>query len=225
MSATSFVSGATAFREFAKSGAAVQEDLGLLVNQFCALLLLLLLGPLMIVVAVLIWRRDGMPIVFDHYRVGYHGKLFACLKFRTMYVDAERMLADLLRDDPAARAEWARDQKLANDPRITPIGKLLRKTSLDDLPQLFNVLRGEMTLVGPRPITVDELDRYGRDRWHYLAVRPGITGLWQVSGRNDLSYSARVALDREYVETRSVWLDLTILWYTVGVVLNRSGAL
>jgi exopolysaccharide production protein ExoY len=225
MSATSFVSGATAFREFAKSGAAVWEDLDLLANQFCALLLLLLLSPILTVVAVLIWRRDGMPIIFDHYRVGYHGKLFACLKFRTMYVDAERMLNDVLRDDPAARDEWARDQKLANDPRITPIGKFMRKTSLDELPQLFNVLRGEMNLVGPRPITVDELDRYGRDRWHYLAVRPGITGLWQVSGRNHLSYSARVALDREYVETRSVWRDLTILWRTVAVVLNRTGAL
>jgi undecaprenyl-phosphate galactose phosphotransferase len=224
MSVLSFVSGVTEVREKMPAHHPFLDELSLLGNQLCALLMLLLLSPLMLVVAMLIWRGDGAPIVFAHYRVGHRGKLFQCFKFRSMYRDSERMLADLLRADPSAQAEWARDQKLANDPRVTPIGKFLRKTSLDELPQLFNVLRGEMRLVGPRPITVIELDRYGRERWHYLAVRPGITGLWQVSGRNDLTYSERVTLDREYVENRSLWLDLMILWRTVSVVLNRDGA-
>jgi lipopolysaccharide/colanic/teichoic acid biosynthesis glycosyltransferase len=141
-----------------------------------------------------------------------------------MYRDAEQMLADLLRDNAEARAEWARDQKLTNDPRITPVGNFLRRTSLDELPQLFNVLRGEMNLVGPRPITVAELTRYGRVRWHYLSVRPGLTGLWQVSGRNNTTYEERVALDRRYVEQHSIWLDLRILFKTIKVVVARDGA-
>ncbi len=198
--------------------------LRLAANRLGALLLLLALSPVMLCIALLIWRCDGAPVLFGHYRVGLNGRLFRCLKFRSMYVDAERMLADLLRDDPAARLEWERDQKLANDPRITPIGAFLRKTSLDELPQLFNVLRGEMSLVGPRPITVGELTRYGRVRWHYLSVRPGMTGLWQVSGRNDTTYDERVALDRRYVEQRTLVLDLKILLRTVGVVLARGGA-
>jgi lipopolysaccharide/colanic/teichoic acid biosynthesis glycosyltransferase len=156
--------------------------------------------------------------------VGLNGKLFRCLKFRTMYRESEQMLADLLRDNAEAREEWKRDQKLSNDPRITPIGHFLRRTSLDELPQLFNVLRGEMVLVGPRPITVAELTRYGAVRWYYLSVRPGITGLWQVSGRNDTTYEERVALDRNYVEKRSLWLDVQILIKTVGVVVSRDGA-
>jgi len=134
------------------------------------------------------------------------------------------VLADLLRDDPQARAEWARDQKLTDDPRITPIGHFLRRSSLDELPQLLNVLRGEMSLVGPRPITVAELTRYGSVRWDYLSVPPGLTGLWQVSGRNNTTYEERVAFDREYVHRRSPWLDLKILLKTVKVVVARDGA-
>jgi lipopolysaccharide/colanic/teichoic acid biosynthesis glycosyltransferase len=134
------------------------------------------------------------------------------------------VLADILRSDPEARAEWAREQKLANDPRITRVGRFLRQSSLDELPQLLNVLRGEMNLVGPRPITVAELARYGRDRWHYLSVRPGITGLWQVSGRNNTTYDERVALDRHYVQRRSLWLDVGILLKTFRVVVLREGA-
>jgi lipopolysaccharide/colanic/teichoic acid biosynthesis glycosyltransferase len=189
-----------------------------------ALAILVLLSPLMGAVAFLIWRRDGAPVLFAHYRVGHDGKLFRCMKFRTMYRDAERMLSELLAKDPAARAEWQREQKLLRDPRITPIGHFLRRTSLDELPQLFNVLRGDMSLVGPRPITVGELTRYGRVRWHYLSVRPGITGLWQVSGRNNTSYDERVALDRRYVEERTVWMNLSILLKTVKVVVARDGA-
>jgi exopolysaccharide production protein ExoY len=200
------------------------ELASLRLNQLAAALLLLACSPLMLVVALLIWQRDGAPVLFAHYRVGRNGKLFRCLKFRTMLRNAEQVLGELLANDPKAREEWAREQKLANDPRITPVGHFLRKTSLDELPQLINVLRGEMSLVGPRPITVAELTKYGSVRWHYLCVRPGITGLWQVSGRNDVSYGERVALDRRYVESRSLWMDVAILVRTVKVVLARDGA-
>jgi undecaprenyl-phosphate galactose phosphotransferase len=224
MNAASYVSEALWTHGRTGSRAALVEQFRLRANQLGALVLLLLLGPLMLLVAWLTWRRDGVPVFFAHYRVGRDGKLFRCLKFRTMFRNAEQMLADLLRDDPVASAEWTKDQKLTNDPRITPVGHFLRRTSLDELPQLFNVLRGEMSLVGPRPITVAELTRYGRVRWHYLSVRPGMTGLWQVSGRNNTSYEERVALDRRYVEQRSLWLDLRILVRTVSVVVARDGA-
>lgn len=224
MNATSYLSGALNAREQRGRQQGVLSHLGVYANQLGAAALLVLLSPLMLLVAWLTWRRDGAPIFFAHYRVGFDGKLFRCLKFRTMYRDAEQMLADLLRDNPDARAEWARDQKLTNDPRITPVGNFLRRTSLDELPQLFNVLRGEMNLVGPRPITVAELTRYGRVRWHYLSVRPGLTGLWQVSGRNNTTYEERVALDRRYVEQHSIWLDFRILFKTIKVVVARDGA-
>jgi len=205
-------------------GQAVMDQFHLRMNQLAAAVLLLLLGPLMLVIAALIARRDGAPILFGHYRVGHQGKLFRCLKFRSMYRNSEQMLSDLLRTDPAAKAEWDRDQKLENDPRVTPVGQFLRKTSLDELPQLINVLRGEMSLVGPRPITVGELTRYGRVRWHYLSVRPGMTGLWQVSGRNNTTYAERVALDEAYIDSRTLLGDFTILLKTVKVVLYRDGA-
>ena len=200
------------------------EQFHLRANQAAAAVLLLLLGPVMLVIAGFIARKDGAPILFGHYRVGHQGKLFRCLKFRSMYRNSEQMLADLLATDPAARAEWDRDQKLENDPRVTPIGHFLRRTSLDELPQLINVLRGEMSLVGPRPITVGELTRYGRVRWHYLSVRPGMTGLWQVSGRNNTTYAERVALDEAYIDNRSFLGDVGILFKTVKVVLYRDGA-
>lgn len=224
MNATSYISGALFSRQQRGHRQGFAVRVGAVLNQLAAAVLLLVLSPLMLMVAWMTWRRDGAPIFFAHYRVGCDGKLFRCLKFRTMYRSSEQMLADLLRDDPAARAEWARDQKLTNDPRVTPIGNFLRRTSLDELPQLFNVLRGEMSLVGPRPITVAELTRYGRVRWHYLSVRPGLTGLWQVSGRNNTTYEERVALDRRYVEHHSIWLDLKILFKTIKVVVARDGA-
>lgn len=202
----------------------IDRALLLLLNRCAALLLLLLFAPLMLAVAWMIWRTDGRPIVFAHYRVGRHGRLFQCLKFRTMVRDAQPLLERLLREDAAAREQWAREQKLDNDPRITPIGRFLRSTSLDELPQLVNVLTGDMALVGPRPITVPELERYGFARWHYLNVRPGMTGLWQVSGRNDVSYEERVRLDRRYVEQRNLRTDVGILLQTVKVVLARDGA-
>jgi exopolysaccharide production protein ExoY len=224
MNALSFVAGDRLAYHAGASQEQLHDMLVQRLNQLAALLLLILLSPLMAVVSFLIWQRDGAPVLFAHYRVGYDGKLFRCLKFRTMLRDSERLLSDLLQNDAVARAEWARDQKLSDDPRITAVGRFLRRTSLDELPQLLNVLRGDMSLVGPRPITVAELTRYGKVRWHYLSVRPGITGLWQVSGRNNTSYDERVALDRRYVEQRSFRLDLGILLKTVRVVVARDGA-
>ena len=200
------------------------QAIGLRLDQALALALLLALAPVLLLIGLAIWRTDGAPVLYGHYRVGQGGRLFRCMKFRSMYRQSDRMLEELLARDADARAEWARDHKLAHDPRITPIGDFLRRSSLDELPQLLNVLRGEMSLVGPRPITVAELPRYGGVRWHYLSVRPGMTGLWQVSGRNDVSYAERVELDRHYVEASGWRLRLSILWRTVRVVLRGSGA-
>jgi lipopolysaccharide/colanic/teichoic acid biosynthesis glycosyltransferase len=224
MNAEAYLADASALGARRGVASAFVDPAHVLIHQLLALLLLVLLAPLMALVACLIWQRDGAPIFFGHYRVGHDGKMFRCLKFRSMRRDAPAALAALLSRSPEAREEWQRDQKLLDDPRVTGIGRFLRRTSLDELPQLFNVLRGEMSLVGPRPITVGELTRYGRARWHYLSVRPGITGLWQVSGRNDTTYDERVALDRQYVERRSGWLDALILLKTVRVVLLRHGA-
>ena len=224
MTAASYVFNALRVKARTGSRHSALDALSTVFNQVLALIILVLLSPVMLLVSWLIWRRDGAPIFFGHYRVGRDGRLFRCLKFRSMYVNAEQMLADVLRNDADARAEWERDHKLAKDPRVTPVGDFLRRTSLDELPQLFNVLRGEMSLVGPRPITVSELTRYGRVRWHYLSVRPGMTGLWQVSGRNETSYSERVAMDRYYVGRRSLWLNVWIMFQTIAVVATRRGA-
>ena len=201
----------------------VAERLRRCADRLIAALLLVIFSPLMLACAALI-RRDGGPATFAHYRVGSRGRVFRCLKFRTMCVDAERKLREILDSDPALRDEWERTFKLVNDPRVTPIGRWLRRSSLDELPQLVNVLRGDMGLVGPRPITLVELRLYGPARWQYLSVLPGMTGLWQVSGRNRVSYERRVQLDDEYVRSRSIWLDCWILVKTVLVVLTRDGA-
>lgn len=195
-----------------------------LLNRALALLILLAIAPVLLLIAALIAWQDGAPVTFGHYRVGRNGQLFKCLKFRSMVKDSAARLEHLLATDPAAREEWARDHKLTHDPRITALGEFLRKTSLDELPQLFNVLRGDMNLVGPRPITVPELARYGAIRLHYLSVQPGLTGLWQVSGRNNLTYDERVDLDRQYVDNKSMWLDVKIFLKTFQVVLLRHGA-
>jgi Undecaprenyl-phosphate galactose phosphotransferase WbaP len=180
--------------------------------------------PFFLLVALLV-RADGGPAFYAHPRVGRGGRVFGCLKFRSMVVDSEARLEALLAADPAARAEWEQTRKLRNDPRITPIGRILRATSLDELPQLINVLRGEMSLVGPRPVTQAELDRYyGAAAAHYLSVRPGITGLWQVSGRSETCYDQRVALDVAYVSQPSLLADLRILLKTPLAVLSRRGA-
>lgn len=186
-------------------------------------LLLCVLSPLLLWIAYRI-RQDGGNIVFGHQRIGRHEKYFQCYKFRSMVPNAEEVLAKLLTQDKKAQIEWEKDFKLKNDPRITKIGAFLRRTSLDELPQLWNVLKGEMSLVGPRPIIAEELARYEDKADFYLCARPGLTGLWQVSGRNDISYKERVALDTWYVKNWNLWYDIAILFKTVGVVLKRKGA-
>ncbi len=188
-----------------------------------AVAMLVALAPVMITLAVLV-RRDGGPAIFGHRRIGSNGESFHCLKFRSMCTDAERRLQEHLAASAEARAEWERDFKLRDDPRITPLGQFLRRTSLDELPQLINVIRGEMSLVGPRPIVADEVARYGNRFVAYRNCRPGITGLWQVSGRNDVSYRARVRLDSFYAARWSFMKDVFILVRTISVVFRRSGA-
>jgi undecaprenyl-phosphate galactose phosphotransferase len=166
----------------------------------------------------------GWPIFYGHKRVGQEGKIFKCYKFRTMSQDSDKLLADLLASSAEAREEWARDFKLKNDPRITSIGHFLRKTSLDELPQVWNVLVGDMSLVGPRPVVTAELERYGNQVDYYLEAKPGITGLWQISGRNDVSYETRVYLDAWYVKNWSLFNDIVILFRTVRVIFRREGA-
>jgi Undecaprenyl-phosphate galactose phosphotransferase WbaP len=192
-------------------------------DQIAALILMLLLAPLLCTLAVLV-RRDGGPALFRHRRIGASGRTFDCIKFRTMVVDADQTLRRAIQQDPDAAAEWASTQKLRNDPRVTPIGRFLRRSSLDELPQLLNVLRGEMSLVGPRPIVQAEVARYGSDIEHYYAARPGLTGLWQVSGRNDISYTRRVRLDVWYVRNWTLWHDIAILFKTIPAVFLQRGA-
>ncbi|MGI4807332.1 MAG: sugar transferase, partial [Janthinobacterium lividum] len=161
---------------------------------------------------------------FSHKRIGRGGQKFGCLKFRSMRVDAAEILEQHLAGDDDARHEWLTTQKLKNDPRVTLIGRFLRGTSLDELPQIFNVLKLDMSLVGPRPVVEKELLRYGRNVNYYLQVRPGVTGLWQVSGRSNTTYSRRVALDAWYVKNWQFWLDVAILFRTIGAVVRRDGA-
>lgn len=188
-----------------------------------ALLLSVVLAPLFVYLAFTI-RKDGGPAIFAHTRIGRDGQTFACYKFRSMCVDAEKKLRDVLASNPELQAEWEREYKLRNDPRISKIGHFLRRTSLDELPQIFNVIKGDMSLVGPRPVVAAELARYGDDVDYFLMVRPGMTGLWQVSGRNDVGYDTRVYLDTWYVKNWSLWYDIAILFKTIRVVLKREGA-
>lgn len=187
------------------------------------LLLLVVLAPVMIGIVLLV-GLDGGPILYTHERIGKAGQRFNCLKFRSMVVASDEALAKCLANDAGAQEEWREFQKLTNDPRITRVGRFLRATSLDELPQLFNVLRLEMSLVGPRPIVENELPRYGRNINYYLRTRPGLTGLWQVSGRSNTSYARRVALDSWYVKNWRFSRDIGILFRTVSVVLRRDGA-
>jgi Undecaprenyl-phosphate galactose phosphotransferase WbaP len=189
-----------------------------------ALIAIVFTLPLLVSIALAVRAQDGGAAIFSQERVGRNGRMFRCLKFRSMVLSAEARLAALLESDPAARAEWARDHKLRQDPRITKLGEFLRKTSLDELPQLFNVLRGDMSIVGPRPIVAAEICRYGRRFESYCAVRPGITGLWQVSGRNDTTYRRRVAMDTIYAKRKSLALDVRLLLLTVPAVLFATGS-
>lgn len=188
-----------------------------------AMLAIIAFLPLLVLVACAIRASGPGPVIFIQHRVGHAGGLFPCLKFRSMVINSQDVLDRLLAECPRARAEWARDQKLRSDPRITPIGALLRKSSLDELPQLFNVLFGHMSIVGPRPIVEAEIPRYG-DRFEaYCSVRPGLTGLWQVSGRNEVSYEARVRLDARYAQRKSFFYDMAICLRTVPAVLASRG--
>jgi len=180
--------------------------------------------PVIVLLCIAISLQDGGSPLFMHRRIGRGGRMFPCLKLRTMVRDSEARLRRHLAENPAARAEWALDQKLRNDPRITPLGRFLRKSSLDELPQLLNVVWGQMSLVGPRPIVPAEVERYGRYMEFYCNLRPGITGLWQVSGRNDISYRRRVAMDTIYSRTRWVGGDIWIMVRTVPAVFASKGS-
>jgi len=193
------------------------------VDVFGALVGLIVFGPLMIIIAIALAFQHG-PVFFAHERLGKGGRKFRCLKFRTMAPDAEQRLNAVLKTDPDARREWEADHKLKCDPRVTPIGRFLRETSLDELPQFLNILRGEMSIVGPRPITQSEVDKYGDSFALYAQCKPGVTGLWQVSGRNNLSYEKRVELDSEYAKHHTFVEDVKIMLRTFGVVIFRIGA-
>jgi Undecaprenyl-phosphate galactose phosphotransferase WbaP len=197
--------------------------LKLLFDQIAATILLLLMTPLLLTLIIIV-RADGGPAFYRHRRIGAGGRVFDCIKFRSMVVDADRVLRRVLATDRAAAKEWAATQKLRDDPRVTPIGRFLRRSSLDELPQLFNVLRGEMSLVGPRPIVHAEVAKYGTDIEHYYAAKPGITGLWQVSGRSEMSYVRRVQLDAWYVRNWTLWHDIAILFKTIPAVFLQRGA-
>jgi undecaprenyl-phosphate galactose phosphotransferase len=184
----------------------------------------LVLIPVFAIISLLIYLDSPGPVIFSHRRIGADGSTFPCYKFRTMVIDAEARLSAYLNSNPEAKAEWERDFKLKDDPRVTRIGKWLRKTSLDELPQLLNVLRGEMSLVGPRPIVQAEIIKYGDYINDYYLVRPGITGYWQVNGRSDVDYENRVQMDSWYVRNWSVWLDMVLLVQTAKIVVERKGA-
>lgn len=185
--------------------------------------MLIIIAPTMVLIAVLIRLQDGGPALFHQSRIGRGGVIFPCLKFRSMAVNADVKLESLITRQGAHQVEWALTQKLRDDPRITPLGRLLRVSSIDELPQLLNVLRGDMSLVGPRPIVAAEVWRYGRRIRHYMAVRPGLTGLWQVKGRNDVSYRRRVAMDVTLVRRRSLGTYCAILLLTIPAVIRRDG--
>ena len=185
---------------------------------------IILLAPLLIICFVVTVATSPGPALFRHKRVGFNGKYFDCLKFRTMVTDAPERLRQLLDSDPVAAAEWAANRKLRHDPRVTAIGDILRRSSLDELPQLFNVLRGDMSIVGPRPVTAEELVKYSGAIDAYLSCRPGITGLWQVSGRSTTTYSKRVACDAFYAREWSLALDAKIVIVTIPSLLLSESA-
>ncbi len=195
-----------------------------IVDILLALSGIVLLAPLLVICFVLTIVTSPGPALFRHRRVGFNGKHFDCLKFRTMVTDAPECLRQLLELNPVAAAEWAANRKLRYDPRVTAIGDILRKSSLDELPQLFNVLRGDMSIVGPRPVTDEELERYASSMGAYLACRPGITGLWQVSGRSKTTYDRRVACDVFYARSWSMALDAKIIIVTIPSLIVSDSA-
>ena len=189
-----------------------------------ALVGLLALAPLMCVVAAAVLIEGRGPVIFRHERIGMHDRRFLVFKFRTMCIDGDRVLEEHLQRSPSARREWETDHKLRDDPRVSKLGAFLRKSSLDELPQLWNVLKGDMSIVGPRPIVEAEVVKYGACFDAYCAVRPGITGIWQVSGRSDLTYRRRVEMDALYARKKSISFDLRIILATIPAVLLRKGS-
>ena len=189
-------------------------------------LLVLTLGmPFFIFIAMCIKCTSKGKIFFSQIRVGRGGKLFKCYKFRTMYCDADQRLESLLLQDVNSRQEWESTRKLKKDPRVTPLGRFLRKTSLDELPQFFNVLKGNLSIVGPRPVVQDEIDQFfGVKAYKILSIRPGLTGIWQVSGRSNTSYSRRIQLDENYVDSQTLWLDLKLIIKTIPCMIFARGA-
>lgn len=195
------------------------------VFDICSSALLLLMSlPLMLLVAAAIVLETRGPALFSHTRIGMGNRPFTLWKFRSMAENSHERLEAYLQEHPGLEAEWKASHKLKDDPRVTRVGRILRRTSLDELPQLWNVLRGDMSLIGPRPIVEEEVPKYGSGFELYQSVRPGLTGLWQVSGRSDTSYRRRVELDSRYIREWSVGLDLRIIWKTVGVILRANGA-
>jgi len=205
-----------------RSGRFCRGTLKRLLDIWGAIVLLPLIVPLILVLGLLVMRDGGAPF-YGHTRIGQGGRAFKCWKLRSMVPQSQQHLRSHLADDPRAQAEWTAHFKLSEDPRITPFGQMLRRTSLDELPQIWNVLRGEMSFVGPRPVTRSELRMYGGALEHYLALRPGITGLWQVSGRNRLNYEQRVLLDVEYARTCGLAQDARILLRTLPALFLRPG--
>ncbi|KMK68023.1 glycosyl transferase [Puniceibacterium sp. IMCC21224] len=198
----------------------------MVVKRAFDLILAMVLLPIILPIIAVLWAftvRDGGSGFYGHRRIGRHGQSFRCWKIRTMQINAEQRLKTYLVENPEAAAEWACGFKLTNDPRITRLGAFLRASSLDELPQIWNVLAGEMSFVGPRPVVRAELRRYGAMRTAYLSMRPGITGLWQVSGRNNVSYEERVMLDVTYVSTVSFLTDIKLLVKTARAVTDRTG--
>lgn len=185
---------------------------------------LIFVAPLLLIMAVMVRLQDGQSAIFSHTRYGQHGRTFKCYKLRSMVPDAADRLQALLDANPEAKREWELTQKLTHDPRITPLGRFIRATSIDELPQLINVLKGDMSLVGPRPISLSERSKYGENFADYCSVRPGITGLWQISGRSRICYSERVRMDTAYAHTRSFWGDVMIMLKTIPAVLKSDGA-
>jgi exopolysaccharide production protein ExoY len=192
------------------------------VDLALATICLMILWPIMVTVGILVLVTSPGPVFYGQPRVGCDRKIFRCLKFRTMQIDAETRLNDILESSPALREVWSRDRKLRDDPRITPIGRILRRYSIDELPQLFNVMRGEMSIVGPRPIATDEASLYG-ELSTYCSLKPGLTGPWQVGGRNQTSFRARAQLDWEYARTKSYSQDFRLILRTIPVVLRGTG--
>lgn len=203
-------------------GEAANSALKRTMDVVLSLCALIFLAPFLAPVALLIWLQDGGSPFYAQDRLGRDGTTFRVLKFRTMILNASERLQEVLDADPAARAEWERCSKLRNDPRITMVGAFLRKTSLDELPQLINILRGDMSIVGPRPIPLYEIEKYGSMVSYYKEVRPGLTGLWQISGRSDTTYAQRISMDVRYVRNWNIWMDARIIVMTLPRLLRGA---